>query len=134
MIGLDEQLLGRDLDHLTARWYRGAVRFITELRPRTVIKDDSIHELLRQNPQRTFININERDFWRKALASQRYSILCFSLPDARVREISDALRSVLRQSELRTKAQRVGKVIRVTSEEIRYYTVNQRRERVIPRL
>jgi hypothetical protein len=36
MIVLDEQLLGRDLEHLIARWYRGAVRFITDLRPHTV--------------------------------------------------------------------------------------------------
>ena len=132
MIVLDEQLLGRDLEHLIARWYRGAVRFITDLRPHTVIKDDGIPELLSQQSQPTFITINERDFWRKAMANRRHCIVCFPLPDSRVREISESLRSLLRQPELRTKAQRMGKVIRVTSEEFRYYSVGHRRESSAP--
>lgn len=51
MIVLDEQLLGRGIEHDIARWYRGKVQFITELRPHTVIKDDAIPTLLRQQPQ-----------------------------------------------------------------------------------
>jgi hypothetical protein len=35
MIVLDEQLLGRDLDAQIAKWYRGTVCFITDLRPNT---------------------------------------------------------------------------------------------------
>lgn len=132
MIVLDEQLLGRDLDRLIMQWYRGTVRFITDLRPHTIIKDDGIPELLRQQPQSTFVTINERDFWRKALANRRYCIVCFALPDSRVREISDSLRSLLRRPELRTKAQRIGKVIRVTGREVRYYSVGNRRENRIP--
>jgi hypothetical protein len=40
MIVVDEQLLGRAIDRDIARWYRGPVRFILDLRPHTVIKDD----------------------------------------------------------------------------------------------
>ncbi len=47
MIVLDEQLLGRDLEIAIARWYRGPVLFITDLRPGSVIKDDAIPVLLR---------------------------------------------------------------------------------------
>ena len=47
MIVLDEQLLGREVDVRVARWYRGAVLFVTDLRPNTVIKDDVIPVLLR---------------------------------------------------------------------------------------
>lgn len=72
MIVLDEQLLGRDLEHDIARWYRGPVRFIVDLRPHTVVKDEAIPELLRQQPQPTFVTINERDFWRKIVADTRY--------------------------------------------------------------
>jgi hypothetical protein len=41
---LDEQLLGRNLETALGRWYRGAVLFIIDLRPGTVIKDDAISE------------------------------------------------------------------------------------------
>jgi hypothetical protein len=39
MLVLDEQLLGRNLEAALGRWYRGPVRFITDLRPGSVIKD-----------------------------------------------------------------------------------------------
>jgi len=48
MIVLDEQLLGRRIELDIARWSRGAVRFIMDLRPNTVIKDDAIPACLRQ--------------------------------------------------------------------------------------
>ncbi len=62
MIVLDEQLLGRNLEVEIARWYRGAVCFITDLRPNTVIKDDAIPQLLQQANQPTFVTINVNDF------------------------------------------------------------------------
>ncbi len=65
MIVLDEQLLGLNLDQDIASWYAGAVLFITDLRPGTIIKDDAIPALLRRQQQPTFVTINERDFWRK---------------------------------------------------------------------
>jgi hypothetical protein len=42
MIILDEQLLEHDIEENISKWYRGAVRFVTELRPNTIIKDDAI--------------------------------------------------------------------------------------------
>jgi hypothetical protein len=59
---LDEQLLGRNIEATLARWYRGSGRFITDLRPGTVIKDEAIPGLLRQQHQATFLTINEPDF------------------------------------------------------------------------
>ncbi len=56
MIVLDEQLLGRGIEHNIARWYRGKVQFITELRPKTVIKDDAI-PTLRFTPRQTASNV-----------------------------------------------------------------------------
>lgn len=41
MIVLDEQLMGRNLEVEIAKWYRGTVQFIADLRPNTVIKDDT---------------------------------------------------------------------------------------------
>ena len=39
------------------------MRFITELRPSTVIKDDAIPSILRLERDATFVTINESDFW-----------------------------------------------------------------------
>ncbi|ODS34557.1 MAG: hypothetical protein SCARUB_00292 [Candidatus Scalindua rubra] len=131
MIVLDEQLLGRNIEVEIAKWYRGAVQFISDLRPNTVIKDDAIPELLRQQNQPSFVTINETDFWRKVTIDKRYFIICFVLSDSRAGEIPHSLRSLLRRSEFNTKAKRMGKVTRVKSEEIDYYTFDDRSVRTI---
>ncbi len=132
MIVLDEQLLGRDLEQDIARWYRGPVQFVIDLRPHSVIKDEAIPDLLRRQSQPTFVTINERDFWRRVAVDRRYCIVCFPLPDSRVREIPQSLRSLLCRPEFRTKAQRMGKILRATTEEILYYTVDNRQVKTIP--
>ncbi len=130
MIVLDEQLLGRDLDDKIARWYQGAVVFITDLRPNTIIKDDAIPHLLHQQSEPTFVTTNERDFWRKIQADTDYCIVCFALPDSRAREIDGRLRELFSLSEFKTKAQRMGKVIRVSDAGVSYYTAGDATVRV----
>ena len=126
MIVLDEQLLGRRIEHDIARWYRGRVQFITDIRPNTVIKDDAIPMLLRQLSQPTFVTINARDFWQRVSGDLRYCMVCFALSDARATDIPQTLRVLFRQPECRTKARRMGKIIRITSEEISFYTAQTR--------
>jgi len=75
MIVLDEQLLGRNLEREIGAWYRGAVCFVTELRPHTVIKDDAIPTLLGQQRQPTFVTINERHFWQKVAVDQSFCVV-----------------------------------------------------------
>ena len=123
MIVLDEQLLGRGIEHDIARWYQGKVQFIIDIRPHTVIKDDAIPTLLRQQSQPTFVTINARDFWQRVPGDPRYCVVCFTLSDARTRDIPHALRALFHRPGFRTKGQRMGKVIRVTQEEISYYTL-----------
>jgi hypothetical protein len=41
MIILDEQLLGHGIEDEIAQWYPGAVRFILDLCPDSIIKDDA---------------------------------------------------------------------------------------------
>ena len=132
MIILDEQLLGRDIELEIAKWYRGTVQFILDLRPNSVIKDDGIAMLLRQQNQPTFVTINEKDFWRRVPLDNRYCVVCFALPDWRAPEIPESLRSLLRHPRFNTKAKRMGHVIRVTNEEISYYSFKKRRPRTIP--
>jgi len=131
MIVLDEQLLGRHLEYEIEQWYRGKVRFVVDLRPNSVIKDEALPELLRRQQQPTFITINEKDFWRKITVDRRYCIVCFAWPDSRVREIPPALRTLLHRSEFNTKAKRIGTVMRVADEKVSYYTFHDRKIRTI---
>jgi hypothetical protein len=48
VIVLDEQLLGRAIEDVIARWYPGIVCFVTDLCPGTVIKDEAILTLLKR--------------------------------------------------------------------------------------
>lgn len=124
MIVLDEQLLGRNIEEHIARWYRGAVCFISDLRPNTVIKDDILPKLLQQENQSTFVTINERDFWRKVAINKQFCVVCFALPDSRAREIPARLRSLLSHPLFDTKKKRMGKVIRIAEQEVSYYSVD----------
>ena len=122
MVVLDEQLLGRNLEKAIEAWYRGTVCFITDLRPNTVIKDDAIPKLLQQQNQPTFVTINERDFWRKVSVSSHYCIVCFTLSDSQAHQIPQQLRDLFKHPTFETKANRMGKVIRITAQAISYYT------------
>jgi hypothetical protein len=133
MIVLDEQLLGRGLEFEIAKWYRGSVLFINDIRPNTVIKDDAVPVLLRLLTQPAFITINTEDFWRKTPADIRYCMICFVLPDSRAVRIPGSLRELFHTEEFRTKSKRMGKVIRVTEGAIHYYSVNDSQMRTISR-
>jgi hypothetical protein len=132
MLVLDEQLLGHDLDTALARWYRGPVVFITDLRPGSVIKDDAIPVLLRQQHQATFVTINESDFWQRVTIDRRFCVVCFALPDSRASEIAERLRAVFKLSAFRTKARRMGTVLRVTHTTVSYYTYRDRDIQTLP--
>jgi hypothetical protein len=127
MIVLDEQLLGRNIEVEIARWYRGTVCFITDLRPNTIIKDDAIPQLLRRHNQPTFVTINASDFWNVVDADEHFCVVCFELPDSQAREISARLRALLGQQRFATKNARMGKIIRVTLGQISYYAVDERK-------
>jgi predicted GTPase len=134
MIVLDEQLLGRKLEEQIARWYQGAVCFIVDLRPNTVIKDDAIPKLLQQENEPTFITINESDFWRKTTINSSFCIVCFAMPDSRAREIPQRLRKLLDHPLFDAKKKRMGKMIRVAEKEVSYYSAEDMMIRVVESL
>lgn len=122
MIVLDENLLGLRLDDAIAAWYPGRVCAVTDLRSHTVIKDEAIPYLLLRLKGPTFVTTNGDDFWKRTRAHARYCIVCVSLPNERLREVPTLLRQLLRFPEFRTKAVRMGKVIRVGRQQIQYYS------------
>ena len=121
MIVLDEQLLGRRIESAIARWYRGSVCFITDLRPGTIIKDDASPMLLQREAQPTFVTINESDFWQKVAITEHFCVVCLAFPDSRADEVSDLLKRLLRHPDLKTKTRRMGRVVRITSTHASYY-------------
>jgi len=124
VIVLDEQLLGRGLERSLGNWYRGAVVFITDLRPGTVIKDESIPAILNREADALFVTINDSDFWRKIAISARFCVVCVPIPDSQVGQLDPLLRRLLRHPQFRTKALRKGRVIRLTNDTLQYYSVN----------
>ena len=130
MIVLDEQLLGQGLEAAIAAWYPGKVCSIKSLRPNSVIKDDAIPTLLSQESEPTFVTINVGDFWDQVPLSDRYCVVCFSLTSEQVVDLPLLLQRLLRHTDFNTKAQRMGRVIRVSSEGlVTYYETAPRHSR-----
>jgi hypothetical protein len=127
VIVLDEHLEGLGLETFIARWYPGKVIAVRALRGGTIVKDDVIPTLLRHTKQPTFVTINWTDFWRQFPADKRYCIICFPLARERVKEIPSLLRQVLKLSPFKTKAGRMGTVVRVTKNFVQYYRINDPR-------
>ena len=121
MIILDEHLQGLSLEAEISRWYRGKVFVVKQLRPGTIIKDDALPILLCQVKQPTFVTINYTDFWRRVSADKRYCIVCLQLSTERVDEIPSLLRRLFRLPGFKTKAERMGKVVLLNPQQVRYY-------------
>lgn len=121
MIVLDEQLLKPRVAQDIARWYRGTVINILELRPSTQVLDDAIPTLLRTVPNPTFVTINYADFWRVIPASSAYCVICLRLAQQHSAEVSPAIRELLNLPQYRTKRARLGCVISVSNRVVSDY-------------
>ena len=125
MIILDEQLQGLSLETEIARWYRGKVFIVKQLRLGTIIKDSAIPGLLCQAKQPTFVTINYTDFWRRVSADERYCIVCLQLSTSRANEIPSLLRRLFRLPGFKTKVERMGKVVLLNPQWVRYYQAHE---------
>jgi hypothetical protein len=126
MIVLDEQLLSYGIQVSIARWYRGVVTDITQLRPHTVILDEAIPMLLRAVSRPTFVTINVADFWRRLAPNPQFCIVCCAVSHTRAQEVPDLLRRVLALEPFRTRSRRLGKIVRVSPQHVQYYTTDIR--------
>jgi hypothetical protein len=121
MLVIDENLHDQRIMAALSTWYPGQVVSVVTLRPGTVIKDEAIPGLLLTATQPTFVTINTADFWRKAQPHQAYCIVTIALPKERVQQVSHFLRRFFRLAAFRTRAFRMGKVIRLSQDRIEYY-------------
>ena len=80
--------------------------------------------MLRTVRQPTFVTINVADFWRWTVADRRFAIVSFALPDEDSFDILPLLRRVFATPPFLTRRSRMGKIARVTREQIRFYTAD----------
>jgi hypothetical protein len=132
MIVLDEHLPGIELPEAIGRWYRGRVCFVTDLRPGSVIKDDAVPGLLLTVDRPTFVTLNWGDFWQHTIPHPGFCLICFTMPSQRAGEIAFLLRRLFRLPAFKTKRARMGKIARVTDENVSFYHVSNRQIRVEP--
>lgn len=125
MIVVDENIQDHLVIKAIASWYSGQVISVTTLRLQTLIKDDGIAMLLHQANEPTFVTTNVDDFWPKFPAHRRYCIINIVLTIEETLQVPETLRNLLRLPLFRTKAARMGQVIRVRPSGIDYYGLDR---------
>lgn len=106
-------------------------RSVRDLRLYEVIKDDRVPVLLRELSSPTFITIDEAGFWHRRLCNEAYCILYFAFSEAQQEQIPILLRRLLRLPEFKTKVSRMGKVVRVSLANIKYYQLGDQKLHVL---
>lgn len=125
MIVADENLADTHILNAIAKWYQGQVIPVTNLRPRSIIKDDAVSTLLLQVDQPTFVTINVRDYCKRTNPHPNYSVVCIAMPQERAFDALQLLRPFLRLAS-KTKAARMGKVFHLIASHIEYYGADKK--------
>ena len=98
------------------------VRRLKDVRPREMIDDDRVPDLLRKLNHPTFVTI-DGGFWDGEYRDKHYCILYIAVSDDQQFKIPALLRPLFRLPEFKTKAARMGKVARISSARIEYMQV-----------
>ena len=125
---LDDQLDVLELLPRLSKWI--TARRLQTLRPGELILDDRVPEILGTLKQPSFVTIDEH-FWQRHLRNPDYCILYFALRGDQQEQLPSLLRALLRRSEFRTRAARMGKVARVSAAAIDYWQFQSRESRWI---
>lgn len=115
---LDDQLSDLDVLIPIARWT--TVQRLRDLRPLEVIRDERVPALLRELTQPTFVTI-DMGFWDRGLVHSRYCVLCFPLRNDEQERLPAFLRRLFNLPGFRTKAERMGKVARVSESHVEFW-------------
>jgi len=132
VIVLDEHLKGWGLEDAIRRWYRGQVCLINDLRPGSVIKDEAVPALLLTASHPTFLTVNAPHFWQQVAPHSGYCLVCFTLVTDRIDEIPLRLRRLFRLTAFKTKAARMGKIVRISEDQVAYYQAQDAQLYVAP--
>jgi hypothetical protein len=125
VIVVDENIQDVGVIQSIASWYPGKVVPVTSLRLQTLVKDDGIVTLLHQANYPTFVTTNVDDFWLQFRANRHYCIIGIVFRIEQTAQVSETLRKLLSLPLFRTKAARMGKIIRVRPSGIEYYELDR---------
>lgn len=115
---LDEQLAVNEVLNPLQR--RLKVQRLVELRPGEHILDDRIPEILLTLTKPAFVTLDS-DFWNVDLCHPGYAILYFALSDDDQDQVPHLLMELLKLDPFKTRARRMGKVVRVGKTLIQYW-------------
>lgn len=121
MIVVDEAISYPRIIEAIARWYKGTVISVRQLRPHARLLDPEIPQYLMQIRQPTFVTINYTDWNKPHLAHSSYSIVSLKLTSEESLSVPLVLREILNLPDYRTKQQRMGKVICWTKQDLFHY-------------
>jgi len=119
LIVVDEHLSYDDVTQALQNWIT-AEQIGVELRGAKGLSDEQIPSLLRRLKRRTFITI-DKVFYNRKLCDNVYCLIYFHLAMEQQNQIPILLRRLFRIEGFRGVRERMGKVIHVSSEQIRYY-------------
>lgn|SRR5574341_1521430 len=121
MIVVDEAISNPRIIEAIARWYKGAVISVRQLRPQARLLDSEIPHYLMRLRQPTFVTINYTDWNKSHLVHSAYCIVSLKLTNEESLSVPSVLREILSLPDYKTKRRRMGKVICWTKRELFHY-------------
>ena len=110
------------------RWI--TAELLQDLRPGEHVLDERVPEILLRMKRPTFVTI-DKDFDDPSLCNPNYCIIYFALQDKEQPLIPSLLRALFRRPEFRTRANRMGKLARISTTSIEYWQFPERQPRLI---
>ena len=126
MIVLDENIPAHQRQLLQS--WRIRAQLIGDGFSRKGIQDDQILPLLHSLNRPTFFT-RDQGFYRRGLCHLGY---CLIYLDVRRSEVALLARRFLRHRDFKTRAQRMGKFVRLSSSGIHFWQLHERRETILP--
>jgi hypothetical protein len=122
-IVLDEHLGDTEVLEPLRGWI-STVR-ITDLAPDETVKDDRLLQFLCRQKQPTFVTL-DAGFFHKHLCDRRYCLISCVIPHQQQHRIPGLLRQLFRLPEFKTKAVRMGSVVRLSGDQVEYWRLGER--------
>jgi hypothetical protein len=126
---LDEHLSREEVLEPLRPWR--SVQKIEDLAPHETLKDDRILQILRRQKQPTLITLDGGFFLRR-YCDPRYCLLYFVIPRQQQARLPGLLRQMFRLPAFKTKAARMGKVVRISSERIEFWQIGEEKKQTLP--
>jgi hypothetical protein len=115
---LDDQLDAAVVVPPLQKWT--TVTFLRELRPGEQVLDDRIPEILQTLKQATFVTL-DNGFWNRNFCHPAYGVVYFALQADEQEPLPALLRALVGHPRFRTRAKRMGKVVRVSKVSLAWW-------------